>query len=535
MTTRSSRECKRPRGSGSNSKTSIGVRYTVFATIVVLLTLAGCNLVSIISPYSFGQRNGGYGSEDPGSDEPYKYLEQSNTENHEVGTIESIIEYGEDWVIGVHYPVTGKDRIDAATKELINEAISEFITEVHDFKTGHSDLKAELNIDYETWLAKDRLVSMKFIIFTNMPNYAHPDVTIKTAVYDLESQKPVLLRDILTARSLDRIADLAREDLRSNPDYGDYLDEDLFIDGTEPVDENYSNFVLTTEHLIILFQKYQLFPGAAGQPTAAISYEKLEGIVNFSQFSLTDSGNSSNPSDSSPKSDLHGPSHEEEYTDGIQEPIVKITRPVREIDPEKPMVALTFDDGPCAKNTGSILDTLAANDAVATFFVLGNRVSDNETLLARMMKEGSEIGNHSFNHKQLTTLSSDELQQQIKKTQAAINKATGHEPVIMRPTYGSYNEELRESAGMAMILWSVDTRDWETRDAAYVSKKVLESVQDGDIVLMHDIYVSTADAVKIIVPELKGRGYQLVTVSELHEAKGVALEAGKVYRREAKK
>ena len=210
-------------------------------------------------------------------------------------------------------------------------------------------------------------------------------------------------------------------------------------------------------------------------------------------------------------------------------------RPIREIDPGKPMVALTFDDGPFPKSTESILDTLKAHDAVATFFVLGNRVSVNGALLSRMLSEGSEIGNHSFNHKQLTTLTLEELQKEIYRTQEAIKEVTGYEPVVMRPTYGSYDEDLRDGVDMPMILWSLDTRDWENRDAGYVCKKVLENVEDGDIILMHDIYVSTANAVKTIVPELKSRGYQLVTVSELHEAKGVALETGKVYHREAKK
>ncbi|MGI6164034.1 MAG: polysaccharide deacetylase family protein [Bacillota bacterium] len=512
----------------------------IFIALLLIASLVGCRIAGIIPPYPAGEKDVD-GSRSTSSDGRYKYLEQSNTENHESGIIESIIEYGKDSVIGAHYPVFGKKKVDGSTKEFVSGVISAFLEEVEDYETNYPDLKAELNIDYETWLVKDRLVSIKFIILRNMPYYAHPDIEIRTAVYDLETERPVFLKDILPHGNLKNIAELVREELRLSPNYSDYLDSDLFMSGTEPVGENYSNFVLTKEHIMFLFQKYQVFPGAAGTPSVRIPYGHLEGIIHteFYGTSLHPDmpGESGSHGDSDSRRDpdfLQGPDSPRD-NDGAGGPLVEIKRPVREIDPDKPMVALTFDDGPFAKSTGSILHTLAANDAVATFFVLGNRVSSNETLLARMMNEGSEIGNHSFNHKQLTTLSPDELQQQIQKTQAAIKKATGYEPVIIRPTYGSYNEELRESAGMPMILWSVDTRDWETRDAAYVSKKVLECVQDGDIVLMHDIYVSTADAVKIIVPELKSRGYQLVTVSELHEAKGVALEAGKVYRREAKK
>jgi len=105
----------------------------------------------------------------------------------------------------------------------VEDTISGFMSEVDDFEAEHSDLKAELNVDYETWLVEDRLVSIKFIILMNMPYYAHPDVRIETAVYDLEMQQPVLLRDILIEGSLPKLAQLARDDLAANPDYSDYF------------------------------------------------------------------------------------------------------------------------------------------------------------------------------------------------------------------------------------------------------------------------------------------------------------------------
>lgn len=529
---------------------------------MMIITLSGCSVVSMVpaSPLedtSLGPRK----DFKQGVDGRYKYLQQSNTENHQAGTVESVIEYGEDSVIGVHYPVFGKEEIDTATRQFVEDTISGFMSEVDDFEAEHSDLKAELNVDYETWLVEDGLVSIKFIILMNMPYYAHPDVRIETAVYDLERQQPVLLRDILIEGSLPKLAQLARDDLAANPDYSDYFDLDLFTSGTEPVDENYSHFLLTQEHLVLLFQKYQIFAGAAGEPRVEIPYGSLEGIIDFTKpdlVGLMDSPGSSEPplqpdpslqpgasSEQDPSAQPVSPTGPDYPRDpgtgpdnkgksgNTEEPGAGDLPVVREIDPDKPMVALTFDDGPFARSTGSILDTLKAHDAVATFFVLGNRVPDNADILKRMVNEGHQIGNHSLSHKQLTTLAVAELQYQIEKTQSAVKSVTGIEPVVMRPTYGSYNDELRQSIDMPVILWSLDTRDWETREAAYVSKQVLENVRDGDIILMHDIYMSTADAVEIVVPELKSRGYQLVTISELYRARGVSLEAGKVYRREA--
>lgn len=201
----------------------------------------------------------------------------------------------------------------------------------------------------------------------------------------------------------------------------------------------------------------------------------------------------------------------------------------RIIDTRKPMVALTFDDGPYSRATISILDTLKKHNSVATFFVLGNRVQNNKNLLIRMIEEGSEIGNHSFNHKQLTTLTSKELKFQIDKTQKSILDIVGSEPTMLRPTYGSYDNKLKESINMPLILWSINPMDWKYRDANKIRNHVLSRVKDGDIVLMHDIFTTTADAVEQFVPKLISRGFQLVTVSELYEINGRSLEVGNIY------
>lgn len=231
--------------------------------------------------------------------------------------------------------------------------------------------------------------------------------------------------------------------------------------------------------------------------------------------------------------DEHSQEGEEVYEEvEVHEEVDVETVSPGSIDPEKPMVALTFDDGPCSGITASILDTLKENNAVATFFVLGNRLTGNESLLVRMLEEGSEIGNHSYSHKQLTALSPEELCYQIEATQEAVQGITRCVPALMRPTYGLHNEGVRQSVDMPFILWSLDTLDWKSRDARAVCDMVLGRVKDGDIILMHDIYWSTAEAVKELVPELKSRGFQLVTVSQMLEARGAPLQAGQVYYRE---
>lgn len=189
----------------------------------------------------------------------------------------------------------------------------------------------------------------------------------------------------------------------------------------------------------------------------------------------------------------------------------------KEIDPNKPMVALTFDDGPSENFTPIILDVLKENNANATFFVLGNEVKKNKDTLVRMVNEGNEIGNHSYNHKDLTSISDFELYQQIVGTDEFIEDITGVIPTVMRPPYGFINDRISSRIYKPIILWSLDTLDWQNRNTEKICSNILDNVKDGDIVLMHDIYETTADAVKSVVPELVKRGYQLVTVSELNQ------------------
>src|SRR5699024_8791745 len=122
-----------------------------------------------------------------------------------------------------------------------------------------------------------------------------------------------------------------------------------------------------------------------------------------------------------------------------------------------PMIVFTFDDRPSHSATVPILNTLKEHKSVATFFLLGNRVSDHGDIVKEMIANGNEIGNHSYNHKQLTTLTPKELEKQIDKTQNAVLEVIGASPNIMRPTYGSYNEELQSKMNLPMILWSIDT------------------------------------------------------------------------------
>ncbi len=201
----------------------------------------------------------------------------------------------------------------------------------------------------------------------------------------------------------------------------------------------------------------------------------------------------------------------------------------RTVDPSKPMVALTYDDGPQPSVGNRIMDCLAQYGGKATFFMVGERVGSYATEVQRMVAEGHEVANHSMNHKYLQKCKAAEIQAQVKLCNDAIEAACGVRPRLMRLPGGGYNSTVLANTHMPMIQWNIDTLDWKTRNAQQTINAVLSKVKDGDVILMHELYSATGDASMTLIPELTKRGFQLVTVSEMAEAKGYKLEAGKLY------
>ncbi|EPI9979339.1 peptidoglycan N-acetylglucosamine deacetylase PgdA [Listeria monocytogenes] len=189
-------------------------------------------------------------------------------------------------------------------------------------------------------------------------------------------------------------------------------------------------------------------------------------------------------------------------------------------------IALTFDDGPSSSVTPGVLDTLKRHNVKATFFVLGSSVIQNPGLVKRELEEGHQVGSHSWDHPQLTKQSTQEVYNQILKTQKAVFDQTGYFPTTMRPPYGAVNKQVAEEIGLPIIQWSVDTEDWKYRNAGIVTKKVLAGAMDGAIVLMHDIHKTTAASLDTTLTKLKSQGYEFVTIDELY---GEKLQIGKQY------
>ncbi|MDR1043145.1 MAG: polysaccharide deacetylase family protein [Clostridiales Family XIII bacterium] len=207
-------------------------------------------------------------------------------------------------------------------------------------------------------------------------------------------------------------------------------------------------------------------------------------------------------------------------------------QPIRTyLDRSKPMIALTFDDGP-SQYTGHIVELLAKYDCRATFCVLGNRVKPQADRVRAVAAQGSEVMGHSWDHKNLTALSKKKIRRELKRTNYAIKSVTGVRPTMYRPPYGAYDKEVlkvSKKLNLALLTWSLDTKDWKSLDPKRVYIRIKKYAERDQILLMHDIHESTAEAMDKVIPWLVNQGYELVTVSELMYYKDIKIKPGKIY------
>lgn len=178
-------------------------------------------------------------------------------------------------------------------------------------------------------------------------------------------------------------------------------------------------------------------------------------------------------------------------------------------------IALTFDDGPNPLTTPQVLAVLERQHVPATFFVVGSRVAGSEELLRRMYADGDEIGNHSWSHPDLTKLPAGQIKQQVAETQDAISRAGVPVPTLFRPPYGAVNQTVRDNVSLTFAFWNEDPKDWAANSAQQVLAASEASAQAGGVVDMHDIYHVTADALGPLIDNLKARGFNFVTMSQL--------------------
>jgi peptidoglycan/xylan/chitin deacetylase (PgdA/CDA1 family) len=195
--------------------------------------------------------------------------------------------------------------------------------------------------------------------------------------------------------------------------------------------------------------------------------------------------------------------------------VIQVSNEIADSSDNAKKVALTFDDGPHPKYTQQLLDGLKERNVKVTFFIIGKNAEKNPDIVKNIYADGHLIGNHTYSHVQLKTLSKENQCLEITKTNELLYNITGEYPQFIRPTFGEWDKRLECGMDMIPVLWSVDTLDWTTENVGKIVKKGTKNIKDGDIILMHDYYETSVIAAFQIIDQLQSEGFEFVTVDEI--------------------
>lgn len=418
---------------------------------------------------------------------------------HEYGESTAFIQLENDLGVRIAYPETELDALNQAIETWIVDTVSYFEYESAD--TINMDDFAELTVDYDSYLTGN-IISVKFSGLYDKPYLAHPIDIVATFHADVSTGKMISLDDILTSDGREHLQNMVIKDAQLEAEVVDEYLLDLWT--------------LNSDGLEIILERGDYLPMSAGTVKLLYSYDDLKDILLLPV---------DNESDVPETEELT----ETELTENTENDL-----PVTTIDPDKPMVALTFDDGP-SKHTARLLDIFATYGGKGTFFVVGNLIDNRADTVKRMADEGHEVAGHSWSHRQLTKLTPSELTDQIMTTRAKIYEVTGIDSIVIRPPYGAFNNDVKEvcsNLGIVMVNWSIDTLDWKNKNADMVYNAIMKDIKDGAIILCHDLHGTTVDAMERVIPDLIEQSYQLVTVSELLSYGDEEVCAGNVYNKQ---
>ena len=412
----------------------------------------------------------------------------------------SIIDWEESFLVYAVYPkITDKDEISSDIETFVQNKIELFKNEVNEGQSqSEGKTKPQITVTYKPYALKDAIISFKVTTDADS-GITRTDGFITTFVYSMETESKLSLDDVFDS-SVDyasEISDLVRSKLEGNSVLKSHYNAALFEEGTAPKKSNFSNFVVGDGEVVFYFNANQIASSAADSFEVALSFDELDDILMQDVL---------NPNASVTVNAATGEVLPDFLIAGEGD---MSAFSIEGINPDDKVVALTFDDGPNPSTTEQILDALERYDALATFFVLGDRAEEFPSTIQKIYESGNEIGNHSYDHKDFKKLSTEDMLDEVEKTNQIIYDAVGVRPILVRPPYGNVTENIANEIGRACVLWTVDPEDWKYKDADIDYNNVMDNVQDGDIVLMHDIYQASAEAAVQVIKELTARGYKI--------------------------
>lgn len=447
--------------------------------------------------------------------------EKASTTSKVLIDIETETSEGEDYTYFVMVPTFNEESINQPIHEWIYHQKDEFLETIESNREYREEdasaFRSHLNISADIEAISDRLYNV-ILESQQYTGGANGMIIMQGFTVDVEEKKLLSIEDVLKdeKKTFEHLYSIVNEKLQEDESINMFL----FEDDLEETMEQWKDLDWTMNHqnLTFYFDKYEVAAGAAGTIEVELPLEEVRSIFteHISQI-------------------IHIPEYEEfeeehlssnnmqEKESTVDEESAHRKIDMNEIDPDGKYVALTFDDGPSAGTTPEVLKILEEYEAKATFFMLASQANYYPEIARMVADKGHEIANHTVNHLDLTVIDEVQAQNEIDEARQIIYDVTGQEPNLFRPPYGAYNDSIISHStahGDTVVLWSVDSEDWKSKNAASIHTTILETVTTGSVVLMHDIHEATADALPSLLETLIEEGYQFVTVSQLMELDG---------------
>lgn len=392
------------------------------------------------------------------------------------------------YTLFISQPITEDKKINAKINEWVMKEREIFKNDVERSKKTlkKNGFSAHLNVQTTTEKLSNKIYNLELESY-QITAGANGSTKTESIIVDLNKNKILEIHDILLVdkESVNDIKKNVLKEVANKSELNDFIFEELLLESLE----NYKDwkFILSQDSFVFSFDQYQIASGNVG-------VVKIEIPMNTMIHYL-------NP-DFANKLDLEIPDKQ------------------TELESDGKYIALTFDDGPHAQVTPRVLRILKEYEAKATFYMLGNQVEYYPSLVKQIQEEGHELGNHTKSHKDLTHLGPVQIREEIESASKNIHLASLHYPLSLRPPYGAFNETIKEISkelNLPIIMWSVDSLDWQSRNTKAINQEVMKQVHPGAIVLLHDIHPTTADALPTLLQNLKDEGYEFITVSQLLE------------------
>ncbi|SHH47038.1 polysaccharide deacetylase family protein [Virgibacillus chiguensis] len=439
----------------------------------------------------------------------------------------------------IDYPQFQSKKLNQKMKEFVKIAKEDFLHDVEKNKQQLKSQEATLAIRSDMQKFSDHIYSVAMHEKSCLHEKQCQDLS-DIIIVDSKNSNYIDQTDILqdTEQNRDTLFQLLKHAFEQSDTYREHFSRKKLSEWVYDKDNNFSNMYLADESIVFQFDNNKVIDKEA---EITIPLSKMQDVLTdewkdmIRDESTEDSNNTennkrtenkANTGDNDSTENNKSTEDKEDTEDKQANSAIKqeeknsnsssVNEEKRHSSNQK-RVALTFDDGPHPQNTPKVLDLLKQYNAKATFFMLGNKVAANATVVKRMKDEGHELGNHTWSHKDLTKLGVAGIRQEIDKANEAIRNAAGKNSTLFRPPYGATNGNIEQIVGLPSILWTVDTRDWESLDPVAILNEVKSHTTDGSILLMHDIHTSTVNGMQSVLDYLVGEGYELVTVSEIRK------------------